>query len=81
MIVHFAVILLLGISDCALRVCRQVWTYMWSVPLGLSAWQRGKAVNLAVIGAGVAVAAMGAVEGTPLGMTIQLVGIIIEAAR
>jgi hypothetical protein len=50
----------------------KVWTYMWSVPLGLNVWSPKKASNLAVIGGGVAVAAMGAVEGGAVGMSIQL---------
>ena len=54
-----------------IKASNTVWTYMWSVPLGLHAWHRGKALNLAVIGGGVAVAAMGAVEGSPVGMVSE----------
>lgn len=64
-----------------IKASNTVWTYMWSVPLGLTVWNNEKAFNLGVIGAGVAVAAMGAVEGSPIGMSIQLLGIVVEAAR
>eukprot|EP00613_Pedinella_sp_CCMP2098_P074946 CAMPEP_0171909874 /NCGR_PEP_ID=MMETSP0993-20121228/9014_1 /TAXON_ID=483369 /ORGANISM="non described non described, Strain CCMP2098" /LENGTH=366 /DNA_ID=CAMNT_0012542923 /DNA_START=28 /DNA_END=1128 /DNA_ORIENTATION=- len=64
-----------------IKASNTVWTYMWSVPLGLTAWDPKKAANLGVIGAGVAMAALGAVSGGTLGMSIQLVGIIVEAAR
>jgi len=38
-----------------IKASNTVWTYMWSVPLGLTVWNNEKALNLAVIGAGVAV--------------------------
>jgi hypothetical protein len=55
-----------------IKASNTVWTYAWSVPLGLAVWNWGKATNLAVIGGGVAVAAMGAVEGGTFGMLIQV---------
>mmetsp|Transcript_11482 Transcript_11482/g.27014 ORF Transcript_11482/g.27014 Transcript_11482/m.27014 type:complete len:359 (+) Transcript_11482:257-1333(+) len=64
-----------------IKASNTVWTYLWGVPLGLSAWETGRALNLMVIGAGVATAALGAVEGSTAGMTIQLLGIVVEAAR
>ena len=38
-------------------------------------------MNLAIIGSGVAIAVFGAVDGSVIGMLIQLLGIIVEAAR
>ena len=59
----------------------QVWTFMWGVPLGLHKYETKKALNLAVIGGGVAMAAMGATEGSVVGMLIQLLGIIVSGIQ
>ena len=64
-----------------IKASNTVWTYLWGMPLGLNAWNSCTALNLAVIGAGVAMSAMGSVDGSAFGMIVQLVGIIVEALR
>lgn len=57
-----------------IKASNTVWTFLWGLPLGLNPWAPKKALNLAIIGLGVAVAAFGAVEGGALGMAIQARG-------
>ena len=64
-----------------IKASNTVWTYLWTVPLGLTTFSTSKTVNLAVIGGGVAMACNGAVSGSVAGMTIGLAGIMIEAGR
>lgn len=64
-----------------IKASNTVWTYLWGLPLMLNNWNTYTAFNLLVIGSGVALAAFGSLDGTPLGMSIQLVGIIVEALR
>ena len=64
-----------------IKASNTVWTYLWTVPLGLTTFSTSKTVNLAVIGGGVAMACNGAVSGSVTGMAIGLAGITIEAGR
>jgi hypothetical protein len=74
--------LFIGVSLIQMiKASNTVWTFLWGVPLGLHEYESSKAMNLAIIGGGVAMAAMGAVDGSVAGMLIQLLGIIVEAAR
>ena len=50
-----------------IKASNTVWTYLWSVPLALTAYHHVKTVNLAVIGGGVALACTGAVSGSVSG--------------
>lgn len=64
-----------------IKASNTVWTYLWTVPLGLTSFSGKKTLNLAVIGGGVAMACNGAVSGSSVGMAIGLAGIMIEAGR
>ena len=64
-----------------IKASNTVWTYLWGLPLMLNNWNAYTAFNLLIIGGGVALAAFGSIDGTVFGMSIQLVGIIVEALR
>ena len=71
---------------CGDLLC-QIWTVVANHTVKkiylpkLSRYESAKALNLGIIGAGVAIAALGAADGSTIGMMIQLLGIIVEAAR
>ena len=66
--------LFIGVSLIQMiKASNTVWTFLWGVPLGLHSYENAKAVNLAIIGSGVAIAVFGAVDGSVIGMLIQII--------
>mmetsp|Transcript_41459 Transcript_41459/g.56518 ORF Transcript_41459/g.56518 Transcript_41459/m.56518 type:complete len:298 (-) Transcript_41459:201-1094(-) len=64
-----------------IKASNTVWTYLWTVGMGLAIFNKYEALNLGFIGVGIAITCTGAANGSMTGMSIQLAGIIIEALR